>query len=88
MTDRPDIKRSPLSQSFTADGITVQVEIYQLDGAEGWTLELIDPEGGSVVWQDEFATDADAFADFSAGLDEIGLAKLVDPDENDLATIH
>ena len=88
MTDLPDVKRSPLSQSFTADGITVQIEIYQIEGVEGWTLELIDEEGGSVVWQEEFATDAEAFADFTDGLDELGLAKLLEPDDDDLATIH
>ncbi|KRE13453.1 hypothetical protein ASE63_18445 [Bosea sp. Root381] len=88
MTDHPDIKRSPLSQSFTADGITVQIEIYQLDGTEGWTLELVDAEGGSIVWQEQFATDAAAFADFTEGLEELGLAKLIEPDDDDLATVH
>lgn len=88
MTDFPDIIRSPLSQAFTADGLTVQVEIYRVDGTDGWTLELVDEEGGSTVWQDSFATDTEAFAEFTDGVEQLGLAKLIDPDEDDLATVH
>ncbi|CAH1651767.1 conserved hypothetical protein [Hyphomicrobiales bacterium] len=88
MTDFPDIIRSPLSQSFTDDGVTVQVEIYRVEGTEGWTLELVDEEGGSTVWQDSFATDTEAFAEFTDGVEQLGLAKLIDPDDDDLATVH
>ena len=88
MTDFPDIIRSPLSQIFTDDGVTVHVEIYRVDGTEGWTLELIDEDGGSTVWQDSFATDAEAFAEFTDGVEQLGLAKLIDPDDDDLATVH
>ena len=35
MTDFPDIIRSPLSQSFTHDGLTVRVEIYKIQGTDG-----------------------------------------------------
>lgn len=88
MTDFPGIIRSPLSQIITHDGITVRVEIYRLDGTEGWTLELVDEEGGSTVWQDSFATDAEAFAEFMDGVRQLGLAKLIDPDDDDIATVH
>ena len=40
MTEFPDIIRSPLSQTFSHDGITVRVEIYKIEGTDGWTLEL------------------------------------------------
>jgi len=88
MTDFPGIIRSPLSQSFTQDGVTVRVEIYKIEGTDGWTLELVDADGGSTVWQDSFATDADAFAEFSDGVEQLGLEKLIDPDDDDLATVH
>ncbi|MGO4285368.1 hypothetical protein [Bosea sp. TAB14] len=58
------------------------------EGTEGWTLELVDAEGGSTVWQDSFATDAEAFAEFMDGVRQLGLAKLIDPDEDDIATVH
>ncbi len=88
MTEFPDIIRSPLSQTFTHDGLTVRVEIYKIEGTDGWTLELIDEEGGSTVWQDAFATDADAFAEFTDGVEQLGLDRLIDPDDDDLATVH
>lgn len=88
MTDYPDIVSSPLSQTFTADGITVQVRTYRLERGEGWTLELIDVEGGSIVWEEQFATDAAAFAEFTEGPEELGLEKLIEPDEDDVATVH
>lgn len=66
----------------------MRVEIYKIEGTDGWTLELIDEEGGSTVWQDAFATDADAFAEFTDGVEQLGLDRLIDPDDDDLATVH
>jgi hypothetical protein len=61
----PEIEESPLSGTVTRDGITVRVEIYRLvEGDHSWTLEVIDHEGGSTVWDDRFATDKDAHAEF------------------------
>jgi hypothetical protein len=88
MTDAPKIIHSPLSQAFTRDGVTVQVEIYKLDNGEGWWLELVDEEGGSTVWEELFATDAAALAEFTEGVDELGLAKLIEPDGDDISTVH
>ncbi|KUL93914.1 hypothetical protein DK26_19390 [Bosea sp. WAO] len=88
MTESPNIIRSPLCQSFTADGVTAQIEIYRLEDGTSWTLELIDADGGSIVWEEQFATDAAAFAEFTEGLEEMGLANLIEPDEDDVATVH
>lgn len=88
MNDDPRIIRSPLSQEFTQDGITVHVEIYRLDDGDGWTLELIDEGGGSTVWEETFDSDAAAFAEFTEGLNELGLERLIEPDEDDTATLH
>jgi hypothetical protein len=77
-----------LSQAFTRDGVTVQVEIYKLDDGEGWWLELVDEEGSSTVWEELFATDAAALAEFTEGVDELGLAKLIEPDGDDISTVH
>lgn len=88
MTDSPDIIRSALCRSFTSDGLTVQIEIYRLRDSDSWTLELVDDEGDSIVWEEQFATDAAAFAEFTEGLEELGLEKLIAPDEEDTATVH
>jgi hypothetical protein len=87
----PKIVRSPLSRRFESDGITVNVDIYRLEGSGGWTLELVDANWNSVVWDELFATDQAALEEFLTGVKEIGLARLLDPDDDDdptLMTIH
>jgi hypothetical protein len=42
---------SPLCQSVTRGGETVQVDIYE-DGAGGWILEAVDEHNNSTVWDD------------------------------------
>lgn len=72
--DDPELEHSPLSGSVTRDGITVRVEIYRLAGStEGWALEVIDQEDASTVWEDLFATDKDAYAEFYRALEEEGI---------------
>ena len=84
VTDQdPDIIRSPLSRSFTSGGITVDVQIYRLETSEGWTLELVDRSGNSTVWDELFLTDGEAFDEFLLGVQELGLAGLLEPDEED-----
>jgi hypothetical protein len=71
----PKIESSPLGGAVTRDGITVRVEIYRLAGSnEGWSLEVINQENGSsTVWDDLFATDRDASAEFSRTLETEGI---------------
>lgn len=40
----PTPQLSPLSQSVTRDGKTVQIDIYE-NGEGGWLLEVIDDHG-------------------------------------------
>jgi hypothetical protein len=88
MVSSPGVTRSLLSQSFFDGEITVEVEIYRIANVDGWTLELIDEDGSSTIWQDIFASDAEALSEFFDGLASLGLAKLIDPDEDDFATVH
>ncbi|MFP4110100.1 MAG: hypothetical protein ACLFP9_09365 [Desulfonatronovibrio sp.] len=59
MEDDFEVEVSPLSQEMTADGKSVQVDIYRGDTG-GWNLEVVDEFGNSTVWDDEFDTDAKA----------------------------
>ena len=43
--------------------VTVQLCIYRLENTK-WTLEVVDAEGTSTVWDDEFETDDAAYAEF------------------------
>ncbi len=75
MVDEDDVEleESPLSGEVTRDGITLRVQIYRIRGSnEGWSLEVVDREGGSTVWQDLFPSDQDAYREFTRTLDAEG----------------
>jgi hypothetical protein len=70
----PEIESSPLCASVIREGITVRVEIYRIAGSgEGWSLEVVDQDGGSTVWSELFATDRDAYAEFTETLETEGI---------------
>jgi hypothetical protein len=84
----PKIIRSPLCQKFTGDGITVDVEIYRIDTADGWSLELVDGDGTSTVWDEQFATDQGAYDEFLESVEQIGLANTLLADDDEFTTLH
>lgn len=83
----PDIVESPLSQTVTVDGVTVQVRIFKLEEDDGWTLEVTNESGTSTVWEDPFPTDADAFEAFQRAVEAEGIETFLD-DEEGWTTIH
>lgn len=56
----PNIVNSGKSVSFTVDGYSFSIEIYRLETDRAWTLEVVDHEGTSHVWDDQFSSDTDA----------------------------
>ena len=78
--DDPEIERSPLSREFSLDGVTVNVEIYRLKGGdEGWSLEVVDHEWASTVWDDLFATDQEAYQAFRSTVEQEGIRTFLTP---------
>jgi hypothetical protein len=72
--DDVELEHSPLSGELSRDGITVRVEIYRVyDDAAGWSLEVVDQEGTSTVWDSNFPTDQDACREFYRILDSEGI---------------
>jgi hypothetical protein len=72
--NNPEIEYSPFCEHVTREGITVRVEIYRLAGGnESWSLEVIDHEGGSTVWDETFADDQDAYTEFKRTLETEGI---------------
>lgn len=59
----PPIIFSRHSGYVTKDGVTVELCIYRLEHTK-WTLEVVDAEGTSTVWDDEFETDDAAYDEF------------------------
>ena len=76
--DDPDIEHSPLSGPVTRDGITVRVEIYSFGDDDEWLLEVVDAKGTSMIWEDTFPTDRDAYEEFRRTLEAEGLPGLMD----------
>ena len=77
MDEEYEIENSPLSQKITKDNVTVEVCIYRGKGDPKWILEVVDQEGGSTVWQDEFATDREALAEAINVIETEGIASFL-----------
>lgn len=61
MTDNePDLVTSIKSQRIVVDGYPFAIEIHRLETDKTWTLEVVDHEGTSHVWEEQFRTDKDA----------------------------
>jgi hypothetical protein len=84
----PEIESSPLSRSVTHDDIVARVAIYREAGSgDGWLLEVVNQKGTSTAWDDLFATDVEAFAEFQKTLEAEGIDAFQDspssPDHGD-----
>lgn len=78
MSIEPELSQSPLSQTITRDGHTLQVDIYCLEEETDWLLEVVNEEGTSHVWDDRFATDQAALDAVHEAIDEEGVAAFLD----------
>jgi len=78
MSTEPELIQSPLSQTITRDGHTLQVDIYRLEEEVDWLLEVVNEEGTSHVWDDRFATDQAALDAVQEAIDEEGIAAFLD----------
>jgi hypothetical protein len=74
----PNLITSHLSRRVTWEGYDLRVEIYRLDDRPGWTLEVINEEGASIVWDAVFESDRDADAAFRHTLAKEGIAAFLD----------
>jgi hypothetical protein len=72
MTTDPKIIMSRHNGRFTRDGITVEVNICRLEHTK-WSLEVVDNDNNSIVWDGEFDTDDEAHAEFLKSVEIEGL---------------
>lgn len=70
----PNIITSHLSRNFLIEGEAFKFEIYKLENIQGWSLEVIDGQGTSTVWDEQFETDEEAHACLMETLEKEGLA--------------
>ncbi len=72
MTDDDyELIHSPLTQTHSAEGHTLQIEIYR-SADSPWILEIVDEQGTSTVWGAEFATDTAALEAAFAAIEAEG----------------
>lgn len=74
----PAIIDSPLSRIVFRDGITVQVNIFRIEGDPYWALEVVNAHGTSTVWDEVFATDEAAFRVFAETVEGEGMETFLD----------
>lgn len=86
--DEPVLIDSPLSRTFTCDGITVEVCIYSLDTDPRWVLEVVNENRTSTVWEDYFETDEQAYAAFLEAVEEDGMLTFLDDQGAENETGH
>jgi len=53
----PNLVISGLSQRTSVDGHELRIEIVRLEHETNWSLEIVDEDGNSTVWDDLFDTD-------------------------------
>jgi len=70
--DEPNVVHSSKSQRVAIDGYPFQIEIYRLEGDREWSLEVIDMDGTSHVWDETFASDKAARTAALIALEEEG----------------
>ena len=73
MEDDIEIVYSPLQQSCTKDGHTLDIQIYRGENEADWILEIVDEGGSSTVWEDRFPTDKAALDEARRAIDEEGV---------------
>ncbi len=58
--DEPNLVSSSKCQEVTIDGYPFSIEIYRLEVGKTWAHEVVDHEGTSHVWDDQFKSENDA----------------------------
>jgi hypothetical protein len=58
--DEPNLVTSSKSLRVIIECYPFSIDIYRLEADTTWTLEVVDQEGTSYVWDDQFRSDWDA----------------------------
>ena len=75
--DENDLIYSKHCQSVTVGNKTVRVAIYGF-GSEDWSLEVVNESNTSIVWDDLFKSDDEAYEEFKRTLEDEGIEAFAD----------
>ena len=77
----PDFETSSLSRTVTRDGLTAKVSIVRMVGTTNWFMTVTDAanekDEAEPIWEDPFATDEEAYAEFEQTVAEEGMHSLL-----------
>lgn len=82
MDEEFEVNMSPLCQTITREGKTIEVQIYN-DGEGSWLLEVIDEHNNSTVWEDTFETDESALNEVLEAIKHEGIAVFIGPETDE-----
>ncbi len=82
MEPEPNLVISSASQRVVVESVPFKVDIYKLEGDDGWSLEVVTEDGTSIVWDDLFDDDKTAFEEALATIKKEGPVAFVRGDEN------
>jgi len=74
----PNIVYSGLSWKIVVGGLDFRVDIYRLEHEPGWSLEVIDKNGTSNVWDEQFKSDQEALDEVLKTIRQEGTAAFMD----------
>lgn len=74
----PNLVTSSLSGIVTRDGVRVEVNIVRLEDEKLWSLEVVNVDGTSIVWDERFSSDDEAHAEFERTVSEEGMKTFLD----------
>lgn len=76
MTEDIENIHSPLSQTYSADGHSLRIQIYRSPDSL-WLLEVVDESGTSTVWDDLFETDKQALEEAFMAIESEGIDSFI-----------
>lgn len=81
----PGFVTSNLSRTVTRDGITVRVNIVRMEGTTDWFMGVASA-ANEFAWDEPFATDEEAYAEFERTAAEEGMQTFLDSGEEGMET--
>lgn len=92
--NEPNIIPSTLSRRIEGDGTFIEIEIYRIEGEEGWILEVVDEDDAATIYEDRFDTEQAALQEVLDAIAEHGVRVYLeegfpdDEEEGDAFTLH
>ena len=86
MEKAPEVIYSDHCTVFVKDDVVVQLQICRLAKIEGWSLEVVNEAGTSIVWDNLFTTDEEAYAEFMRTVEDGGMVAFAEEEEQN--TLH